>query len=46
MFIIDWHTVSDLSLDLEVRKWETEFKKKDNLTKFLYIHLPPKEMKS
>ena len=42
----DWHTVSGLSLDLEVRKWETELKKKDSLTKFLYIHLAPKEIKS
>ena len=42
----EWHTVSGLSLNIDIRKWERELKKKNYLTKFLYMHLAPKEMKS
>ena len=41
----EWTSVSGLELDIEVKKWENELKKGSNLTKFLYLHLAPKELK-
>ena len=37
--------MSGLEQDIEVKKWENELKKGNNLTKFLYLHLAPKEFK-
>ena len=42
----EWTTVSGLTLDIEVKKLENEPKKGSNLTKFLYLHLARKELKT
>ena len=43
---LKWTTVSNLTLDIEVKKWENELKKSSSLTKFLYLHLAPRELKN